>query len=190
VNLNEPASLGFKLVFGAAIGVIAVIPMAVFSAVPVSASDLAITAGASFVIALPLSLWGEFDPRSATMIRALFAKLAWLGALPVRTLARLGRRRSAVVRPPLALLGAIARFFCTRRTFDRVFRPVIADIVHEWFEAETAGRRMRSRYLRWVLGPASMINHGLALGTLRLVGRIVRILRGGESEESKRIKPE
>lgn len=80
------------------------------------------------------------------------------------------RRRS-----PASRLGALARFIWTKKTYDRVFAPVLADAHQEWSAADFAGH---IRQVRWIQLRTAliMVSHMLAqipVSILRLVWRIV-----------------
>jgi hypothetical protein len=91
---------------------------------------------------------------------------------------------SDVVRPPLGRLNALLGFVYTTNTYNRVFRPIIADIVMEWQDAEVRNDRRRSFYLRWILGPCCVFWHAVVLPLDLTLGRILALVRGNP-EKSK-----
>jgi hypothetical protein len=50
--------------------------------------------------------------------------------------------------PPGLHLWKLAEFFCTRKTYDSVFYPLLADFHHEYFDALNAGLEGRALWLR------------------------------------------
>lgn len=53
-----------------------------------------------------------------------------------------------IVRPPGALLGTISEFVFSKKTLERVVRPIIADMQTEYFEALAAKRRYKAKWIR------------------------------------------
>ena len=53
----------------------------------------------------------------------------------------------------------MAKSLWSRRTFERVFAPALADLIHEWQEAEAAGEIWKSRWIRFVRAPWSLLAH-------------------------------
>lgn len=56
--------------------------------------------------------------------------------------------KSPLIRPPFAGLERFARLFFTKRTFDNVIGPRIADAYYEYCEALAAGQTRRATWLR------------------------------------------
>jgi hypothetical protein len=50
--------------------------------------------------------------------------------------------------PPGSHLWKFAEFFCTKKTYDSVFHPLLADFQHEYFEALKDGRVWKARWTR------------------------------------------
>jgi hypothetical protein len=53
-----------------------------------------------------------------------------------------------IVFPPGLHLWKLAEFFCTKKTYDSIFIPLLADFHHEYFDALSARREWRARWLR------------------------------------------
>lgn len=68
-------------------------------------------------------------------------------------------KRSRIVRAPAARLDRIAQLLWSKPTYERVFKPARADVVHEWQRAEARGDHKRVRMLRYFHGPVSMLQH-------------------------------
>jgi hypothetical protein len=73
--------------------------------------------------------------------------------------------RGVVRRPPGSTLEAIAEFFCSRKSFERVAKPAIADLHFEYFEALNEGRKLKAAWVR-VRGTWGF---WFALGAVRLM---------------------
>jgi hypothetical protein len=56
--------------------------------------------------------------------------------------------RKKVILPPGSRLWNLADFFCTKKTYDSVFCPLLADFQYEYFEALKDGREWKARWLR------------------------------------------
>jgi hypothetical protein len=59
---------------------------------------------------------------------------------------RLGRRPH-IVNPPGSLMQFVAEFFCSRKSYEQVAKPIIADMQHEYFEALVHGRLLKARWI-------------------------------------------
>lgn len=81
-----------------------------------------------------------------------------------------------ILRPPTFWLDRIARFFWSAKTYERVFAPVKADLVHEWRVAEEAGQRRKAWYIRWGRGPATQLSHMVAQVPWSIAKRVVDIV--------------
>ncbi|WP_437758413.1 hypothetical protein [Sorangium sp. So ce1389] len=58
------------------------------------------------------------------------------------------RRRRRITGPPGCRLHALAGFFYSRKTMERVFDPMLADMRSEYFEALANGRIWKARWHR------------------------------------------
>jgi len=54
----------------------------------------------------------------------------------------------AVVSPPGLDIWKLAEFLCTKKTYDSIFVPLLADFHHEYFDALSVGREWKARWLR------------------------------------------
>ena len=61
-------------------------------------------------------------------------------------------------RPPLHLLNVIVKGLWSAKTYERVFKPVIADIHHEWADARRRQERFRAWWIRNVRGRYAVID--------------------------------
>jgi hypothetical protein len=62
------------------------------------------------------------------------------------TLSANSRRR--LTRPPGSFMQSTAEFLCSRKSYERVAKPIIADLQFEYFEALSQGRRGKAAYIR------------------------------------------
>jgi hypothetical protein len=62
------------------------------------------------------------------------------------------RRRRRRQHPPFRLLNRYAKALWSAKTYDRVFKPVIADIHHEWSDARRRHEDFRAWWIRHVRG--------------------------------------
>lgn len=88
------------------------------------------------------------------------------------------RRRRLVVRPPVSCLDRIAQLLWSAKTYERVFKPARADIVHEWQQSEIAGDVWRTRVIRYVRGPYSMVAHMVAQVPFSIGKLVVKLWTG------------
>ena len=68
-------------------------------------------------------------------------------------------RRSPIVRPPVSRLDRFAQLLWSVNTYERVFKPARADIIREWQQAEVAKDLRRAQLIKYVIGPALMLQH-------------------------------
>lgn len=61
-------------------------------------------------------------------------------------------------RPPLHLLNAVVKGLWSAKTYERVFRPVIADIHHEWADARRHRESFRAWWIRNVRGRYAVLD--------------------------------
>jgi hypothetical protein len=83
---------------------------------------------------------------------------------PGATLSQFLDSRRKVVQPPGTSILSAARFLCTKKTSDRVVKPAIADMRHEYCEAMAEGSKLWALWIR-VRGTFGLL---LALGLYRL----------------------
>lgn len=75
------------------------------------------------------------------------------GVVEARTMYELERlaskafRRREIVRPPGLLIDRFARFIFKKKTYERVFQPIIVDMRLEYFESLSEGRRWHARWV-------------------------------------------
>jgi hypothetical protein len=69
------------------------------------------------------------------------------------------RSPTKIATPPVYRLDAIARFFWSAKTYERVFEPVKADVLEEWYQAELAGRHRAAWWTKHVRGRWTMLCH-------------------------------
>lgn len=101
-------------------------------------------------------------------IRMASERISWFGRMWLN-------RRSLLVRPPASRLDRIAQLLWSTKTYERVFKPARADIIHEWQQAEVTGDRHRELLIRYVTGPASMAQHMAAQLPFSLIKMLVKL---------------
>lgn len=82
-------------------------------------------------------------------------------------------------RPPLHLLDVIVKGLWSAKTYERVFKPVIADIHHEWADARRRQERFRSWWIRNVRGRYAVLGvarHQLPWSAWSAIKRLVRLM--------------
>jgi transcriptional regulator with XRE-family HTH domain len=82
-------------------------------------------------------------------------------------------------RPPLHLLNVIVKGLWSAKTYERVFKPVIADIHHEWADARRRQERFRSWWIRNVRGRYAVLGvarHQLPWSAWSAIKRLVRLM--------------
>jgi len=119
-------------------------------------SLIAWVAGLGFVVALfNISRVGGSLPWEAGILSFILISVfaAWVGesseakfyAEAMRLL--LGKAR-LITRPPGSFLHSMAKFFCTKKTYERVVKPAIADMRHEYCEALAERATLRAVWIR------------------------------------------
>lgn len=81
---------------------------------------------------------------------------------------------SAIQRPPGAKLDALASFVYSKRTYETVFKVMMADLHAEYFEALAGGNEAKARWVR-VRGIATFWSNVLAqvpVSAIRLASRL------------------
>src|SRR5579863_4764551 len=58
------------------------------------------------------------------------------------------RPKSVIIAPPGRRLWQLAEFLCTKKTYNSIFCPLMAEFHHEYFEALNEGRSWRARWVR------------------------------------------
>jgi hypothetical protein len=89
------------------------------------------------------------------------------------------QRSQRIVRPPLGAFDAIAKFFYSKKVYERVFQPLRAEIIFEWQEAEVEKRVWRARYIKWVRGPYAVIGHVGAQLVVTIVKKAISMFKTG-----------
>jgi hypothetical protein len=106
-------------------------------------------------------------------------------AIVIRLTAALTTRRERVrspgiVRPPGTLLLHLAEFCASRKTYERVYVELIADLQAEYFDAVAAGRRGKASWVR-LRGYFSFASTALVTIVRSPLGRLVqRVVTRGE----------
>jgi hypothetical protein len=59
------------------------------------------------------------------------------------------RARPVIQRPPCMRLNALANFICTKKLYERVFQPILADMQQEYFEALQEGNGRKAQWVMW-----------------------------------------
>jgi hypothetical protein len=95
----------------------------------------------------------------------------------VRALKDRMQTRPRIARPPTYWLDRVARFFWSRKTYERVFAPLKADLVHEWMQAEAAGQRRKAWYIKWIRGPFTQLAHMVNQVPWSIAKRLVEMVR-------------
>lgn len=67
----------------------------------------------------------------------------------VNVLERLHSRRAGLDTPPGCQLNSWARFVYPKKTYERVFMPLIADVQAEYIEALDQGQHGKAQWIRW-----------------------------------------
>ena len=79
------------------------------------------------------------------------------GSLARRTRLREAKRTKRQ-RPPLRLLDIIVKALWSTKTYERVFKPVIVDIHHEWRDARRRHEQLRAWWIRHVRGRFALLD--------------------------------
>ena len=87
------------------------------------------------------------------------------------------RAKQRVTMPPGWLIGAVANFLCSQKTYDLIAKPAIADMQHEYFEALAEGRKIKAVWVR-VRG---VLSFWLALGAARIAKAALNVWRNVHS---------
>lgn len=106
----------------------------------------------------------------ATVLSALIKKRGRIANLPAM------RNRQ---RPPLYLLNAIVKGLWSAKTYERVFKPVIADIHHEWADARRRHEKFRAWWIRNVRGRDAVLDvarHQLPWSAWSAIKRLVQLI--------------
>ena len=92
------------------------------------------------------------------------------GQLPPQRIHRIQR----IHRPPGAKMLALIEFFCSKKTYGKVFEPIIADLHEEYFEALDKQQHWKARWIRIRYTWAFFIAIGLNL-SLHTIKNIVNL---------------
>lgn len=85
-----------------------------------------------------------------------------------------------LVQPPGRRTHSVLAFLFSRRTVDGVFSPALADLRHEYYDAQVNGRLWHARWIH-VRGVCSMVVAALnvlIIGFLRPLHEVVKTFRG------------
>lgn len=55
--------------------------------------------------------------------------------------------RGRLIRPPGSFMQSTAEFLCSRKSYEQVAKPTIADMQHEYFEALAQGKLLKARWI-------------------------------------------
>lgn len=92
---------------------------------------------------------------------------------------RLPRRGGKRQRAPLRIIDAIVKGLWSANTYERVFKPVIADIHHEWRDARRRRERFRAWWIRHVRGRYAVLEvarHQLPWSVWSAIKRLVQLM--------------
>lgn len=79
--------------------------------------------------------------------------------------------RGRISRPPGLRLSALADFFCSPKTMERVVLPILSDLQTEYFDALAEGKTVKARWIR-VRGYGSF---WMALSFYKVAKRLIKI---------------
>ena len=85
-----------------------------------------------------------------------------------------GHKHAKVSLPPDFRLWRLAEFLSTKKTYASVFRPLLADFHHEYFESLRAGSKWKARWLRVLYFGAFFKSAGLNIGMKLLSEAVAR----------------
>jgi hypothetical protein len=85
-----------------------------------------------------------------------------------------------LIHPPLFHLDRIAQFFWSKKTYDRVFAPLKADLVREWMEAEAAGQRRKAWYIKWIRGLFMQLSRMATQAPFSIAKRVVEMFQASK----------
>ncbi len=80
-------------------------------------------------------------------------------------------KRGRISRPPGSRLNALADFFCSAKTMERVVLPILSDLQTEYFDALAEGKTAKARWI-CVRG---YINFWMALSVYKVAKRLIEI---------------
>jgi len=75
--------------------------------------------------------------------------------------------------PPGSLMQSLAEFLCSRKSYEQVAKPIIADLQVEYFEALTQRRKFKALYIRC----RYFCSFCIALGLISLIKKFVEAWR-------------
>jgi hypothetical protein len=103
----------------------------------------------------------------------------WVRARVRRVRLEPKRKRNRPPRPPLHLLNATVKALWSAKTYERVFKPVIADIHREWADARCRHERFRAWWIRNVRGRYALLDvarHQLPWSAWSAIKRLVQLM--------------
>ena len=82
-------------------------------------------------------------------------------------------------RPPLQLLNATVKALWSAKTYERVFKPVITDVRHEWADARRRHEKFRAWWIRNVRGRYAVFDvarHQLPWSAWSAIRRLLQLM--------------
>jgi hypothetical protein len=88
---------------------------------------------------------------------------------------------SPVERPPGSTLRSLAEFVCSKKAFQRVYKPLLDDAEFEYIEALAQGKIAKARLIRWTCVVNFWSTAVVYVSTSLLVKAvgIIRLIAGG-----------
>lgn len=98
----------------------------------------------------------QFD-EALEVRRVAFSKIRDIKEIRERLTPRKVRRTTGQ-RPPLGLLSVVVKALWSAKKYDQVFKPVIADIHHEWRDARRRHEKVRAWWIKNVRGRYAVLD--------------------------------
>jgi hypothetical protein len=96
------------------------------------------------------------NPRSGSPIGGFMDSFRYSKSIAILTaehlIGHMGENPRKMFRPPGLHLWKLAEFFCTKKTYDSIFCPLLADYHHEYFDAHDTGGTVVLRALTTING--------------------------------------
>lgn len=87
-----------------------------------------------------------------------------------------------IAKPPGRWLDLFAEFFYSTKTYERVFQQIICDFRGEYFDALSANRKWKAKWIRsryTVHFAKTVVAHGIAyFGDVFGIGKLFKFMRG------------
>ena len=100
---------------------------------------------------------------------------AWLTQIHALLLIKDPQR---IHRPPGSKMLSLVEFFCSKKTYSKVFEPIIADLHEEYFEALDKRRHWKMRWIRirytWAFFSAIGLN--ISLSTIKKIVDLWKVI--------------